>query len=115
LVLAIAAVPMPVNEASMSNNTCRLVNGLLKNNNNLTFISNEIESLKIDRDINASINLKRLGLDIFPSIKRCSKKLVIVGTMTDSITFAQRAASARKFYISLTGLYEAYTIPARLV
>jgi putative transposase len=46
----------------------------------------EIESLKVDRDINASINLKRLGLDIFPSIKRRSKKLVIVGTMTDSIT-----------------------------
>jgi putative transposase len=46
----------------------------------------EIESIKVDRDINASINLKRLGLGIFPSIKRRSKKLDIVGTMSDSIT-----------------------------
>jgi putative transposase len=28
------------------------------------------EALMVDRDINAAINLKRLGLDIFPSIKR---------------------------------------------
>lgn len=30
----------------------------------------EQKSLMVDRDINAAINLKRLGLDIFPSIKR---------------------------------------------
>ena len=29
----------------------------------------EQNSLMVDRDINAAINLKRLGLDIFPSIK----------------------------------------------
>jgi putative transposase len=30
----------------------------------------EIEKLWVDRDVNAAINLKRLGLDVFPSIKR---------------------------------------------
>lgn len=43
-------------------------------------------ALKVDRDINAAINLKRLGLGIFPSIKRRSGNLSIVGTMDDSTT-----------------------------
>ncbi|MEA5534987.1 transposase [Crocosphaera sp. XPORK-15E] len=43
-------------------------------------------SLMVDRDINAAINLKRLGLGIFPSIKRRSEKIDIVGTMSDSTT-----------------------------
>ncbi|WP_332956102.1 transposase [Microcoleus sp. AR_TQ3_B6] len=34
----------------------------------------EWESLTVDRDINAAINLKRLGLDIFPSIKRARRE-----------------------------------------
>ncbi|MEG4229531.1 transposase [Microcoleus sp. N9_B2] len=46
----------------------------------------EQESLTVDRDINAAINLKRLGLDIFPSIKRRSGKLSVVGTMDKSTT-----------------------------
>lgn len=46
----------------------------------------ESESLTVDRDINAAINLKRLGLDIFPSIKRRSGKLSVVGTMDKSTT-----------------------------
>jgi len=46
----------------------------------------EQESLMVDRDINAAINLKRLGLDIFPSIKRRSGKLSVVGTMDHSTT-----------------------------
>jgi len=44
----------------------------------------EQESLIVDRDINAAINLKKLGLDIFPSIKRRSGKLSVVGTMDES-------------------------------
>jgi putative transposase len=40
----------------------------------------------VDRDVNAAINLKRLGFDIFPSIKRRSGKLAIVGTMDESTT-----------------------------
>ncbi|MEG5058232.1 transposase [Microcoleus sp. A2-C5] len=46
----------------------------------------EQESLMVDRDLNAAINLKRLGLDIFPSIKRRSGKISVVGTMDESTT-----------------------------
>ena len=34
----------------------------------------EQHSLMVDRDINAAINLKKLGLDIFPSIKRAQRE-----------------------------------------
>ncbi|MEZ2232371.1 hypothetical protein [Microcoleus sp.] len=44
----------------------------------------EQNSLMVDRDLNAAINLKRLGLDIFPSIKRRSGNLSIVGSMDNS-------------------------------
>ncbi len=46
----------------------------------------EQNALLVDRDVNAAINLKRLGLDIFPSIKRRSGKLSVVGTMDQSTT-----------------------------
>jgi putative transposase len=46
----------------------------------------EQNSLMVDRDINAAINLKRLGLDIFPSIKRRSGNLSVVGTIDNSTT-----------------------------
>jgi putative transposase len=67
----------------------------------------EIESLRVDRDINAAINLKRLGLGIMPSIKRRSKKIDIVGTMSDSIT--------KEILNILNRTSEAYTIPVGLV
>jgi putative transposase len=44
------------------------------------------ELIYVDRDINAAINLKKLGLGIFPRIKRRSEKIVIEGSITDSIT-----------------------------
>ena len=44
----------------------------------------EQHSLMIDRDINAAINLKKLGLDIFPSIKRRGGNLSVVGTIDNS-------------------------------
>ena len=44
----------------------------------------EQNSLMVDRDINAAINLKRLGLGIFPSIKRRSGNLSVVGSMDNS-------------------------------
>ncbi|MEZ2317095.1 MAG: RNA-guided endonuclease TnpB family protein, partial [Microcoleus sp.] len=44
----------------------------------------EQNSLMVDRDINAAINLKRLGLDIFPSIKRRGGNLSVVGTMDEA-------------------------------
>ncbi|WP_293111578.1 transposase [Moorena sp. SIO4G3] len=45
-----------------------------------------VERVLVDRDVNAAINLKRLGLGVFPSIKRRSGKLVISGDMDDSTT-----------------------------
>jgi putative transposase len=45
----------------------------------------EQHSLMVDRDINAAINLKKLGLDIFPKVKRRSGNLSVVGTMDESI------------------------------
>jgi len=37
--------------------------------------------LWVDRDINAAINLKRVGLDVFPTIKRRKGGIVIVGSI----------------------------------
>lgn len=44
----------------------------------------EQEKLWVDRDINAAINLKRVGLDVFPTIKRRRGNPVIVESMTNS-------------------------------
>lgn len=35
----------------------------------------EVENLMVDRDINAAINLKRVGLGVFPTINRRSGKV----------------------------------------
>jgi putative transposase len=43
----------------------------------------ETEKLWIDRDINAAINVLRVGLDIFPTIKRRKGGMVIVGSITN--------------------------------
>ncbi|XHR84138.1 MAG: RNA-guided endonuclease InsQ/TnpB family protein [Gloeotrichia echinulata GP01] len=67
----------------------------------------EIESLRVDRDINAAINLKRLGLGIMPSIKRRSKKIDIVGTMSFRIT--------KEILNILNRTSEAYTNPTGMV
>ncbi len=40
----------------------------------------------VDRDVNAAINLKRLGLELFPSIKRRSGNISVAGTMDNSTT-----------------------------
>jgi putative transposase len=39
--------------------------------------------LLVDRDINAAINVKRVGLDVFPTIKRRKGGIVVVGSITD--------------------------------
>lgn len=39
--------------------------------------------LLVDRDINAAINVKRVGLDIFPTIKRRKGGIVIVASITN--------------------------------
>ncbi len=41
-------------------------------------------NLNIDRDINAAINIKRVGLGLFPTIKRSSGKPVVVKSSTNS-------------------------------
>jgi putative transposase len=41
-------------------------------------------NLSIDRDINASVNVKRLGLDLYPSIKRCKGNPVVMKSTTNS-------------------------------
>jgi putative transposase len=38
----------------------------------------------VDRDINAAINIKRVGLDAFPTIKRPKGGAVIASSTTDS-------------------------------
>jgi putative transposase len=40
-------------------------------------------NLLVDRDINAGINIKRVGLDMFPTIKRRQGNIEIVGSITD--------------------------------
>lgn len=44
----------------------------------------DLEKLWVDRDVNAAINLKRLGLDVFPSIKRRKGGLELAGSLTDT-------------------------------
>ena len=44
----------------------------------------EVEKVWVDRDVNAAINLKRLGLDAFPRIKRRKGGVVIVDSVTDT-------------------------------
>lgn len=64
---------------------------ILSYRDELVFTDNSIrkywdEQLKIwvDRDINAAINLKRLGLDVFPSIKCRKGNPVVVSSTTNS-------------------------------
>ncbi|BAY25890.1 transposase [Calothrix sp. NIES-2100] len=44
----------------------------------------EFESLKVDRDVNAAINIKRVGLGLFPTIKRRKGNLVVTESTTNS-------------------------------
>jgi putative transposase len=39
--------------------------------------------LRVDRDINAAINILRVGLDVFPTIKRCKGGIGIARSITD--------------------------------
>jgi len=44
----------------------------------------ELLQIWVDRDINAAINLKRVGLDVFPTIKRRKGNPVVVSSATNS-------------------------------
>jgi len=48
------------------------------------------ELLNVDRDVNASINIKRVGLGLFPTIKCRRGKVVITTTVTASTSYAKR-------------------------
>jgi putative transposase len=50
----------------------------------------EKESLWVDRDVNAAINLKRVGLELFPTIKRRRGNPVVTSSTINSTSFAQR-------------------------
>jgi len=43
----------------------------------------EVENIRVDRDVNAAINLKRVGLDVFPRIKRRKGGIATIGSITD--------------------------------
>jgi len=43
----------------------------------------EVENIRVDRDVNTAINLKRVGLDVFPTIKRCKGGIATIGSITD--------------------------------
>ena len=44
----------------------------------------EKESLMVDRDVNAAINIKRVGLGLFPTIKRRRGNRVVTKSTTNS-------------------------------
>jgi putative transposase len=79
------AVVVPQNPAYTSQ--------LLSYRNEIVFVNlnarrywDDKELIYVDRDINAAINLKKLGLGIFPRIKRRSGKIVVEGSIADSTT-----------------------------
>jgi putative transposase len=95
------AVVIPQNPAYTSQVLCYR-NEIIFTNLDIRDYWDETESLMVDRDINSAINLKRLGLGIFPSIKRRRGNPVIVGTMTNSTT--------KEILNILSRTSEAYTI-----
>jgi len=56
----------------------------------------------VDRDINAAINLKRVGLDVFPTIKRPRGNPVVISTTTYS--------TSKEVLIALTKASEAHAV-----
>lgn len=58
--------------------------------------------IAVDRDINSALNLKRLGLDLFPSIKRRRGKPVII--------FSDTKSTSKEILTVLKKASEAYTV-----
>lgn len=63
-------------------------------------------SLNVDRDINAGINIKRVGLGLFPTLKRRKGNLVVSNSTTNS--------TLKEVLVVLKNAPEAYTVPVRL-
>ncbi|MCL1474193.1 RNA-guided endonuclease InsQ/TnpB family protein [Argonema antarcticum] len=62
----------------------------------------EKESLWVDRDVNASINVKRVGLGLFPTIKRRKGNPVVGDSTTNS--------TSKEVLATLRNVPEAYTV-----
>lgn len=60
-----------------------------------------IEQIIIDRDINSGINLKRVGLELFPTVNRRSGR----------ITKSKTGSTTKEVLAVLKGILEANTIP----
>ncbi|BAZ20326.1 hypothetical protein NIES4073_12020 [Kalymmatonema gypsitolerans NIES-4073] len=71
------------------------------------------ESLWVDRDVNASINVKRVGRGLFPTIKRRKGNPVVGGSTTNSTSFAQRLPLGEGSSGNVTSVPEAYTHSVR--
>ena len=50
-------------------------------------------NLSIDRDINAGINIKRVGLGLFPTIKRRKPNAVVVKSTPNTVGKSQKQLS----------------------
>lgn len=61
-----------------------------------------IESLNVDRDINSAVNIKRVGLGLFPTIKRRKGNPVVGNSITNS--------TSKEVLAALRNVPEAYTI-----
>ncbi|NMG07578.1 helix-turn-helix domain-containing protein [Brasilonema sp. UFV-L1] len=90
------AVVVPQNPAYSSQVLCYR-NEIVFSDTDMREYWDEQLLLLVDRDINAAINLKRLGLDIFPRIKRRNGKVSIVGaidksTMNEIVYILKRTA-----------------------
>ena len=77
------AVTMPVNPAYTSQ-ILSYKDEFVFTNVSIREYWDEKLKLKVDRDINSGINIKRVGLDLFPTIKRRKGNRVVVASTTNS-------------------------------
>ncbi|MGK7897105.1 MAG: zinc ribbon domain-containing protein, partial [Xenococcus sp. (in: cyanobacteria)] len=64
----------------------------------------EQDQLLIDRDINASINIKRVGLGLFPTIRRRKGNPVVIASTTNS--------TLKKVLTALRGFQKPRSVPS---
>lgn len=69
----------------------------------------DFESLWVDRDVNASINIKCVGLGLFPTIKRRKGNAVVGSSTTKSTSFAQRLPLGEGSSGNVKSVLEAYS------
>jgi len=57
----------------------------------------DFESLWVDRDVNAAINIKRVGLGLFPTIKRRVRFVVEESRLKSVNNSTSRASPSKQF------------------